>query len=942
MMYFYFKAHQVPGREMTIRILLILLLLSPAATGQAVRLDSATTTPLVLSKQGFWLLDTTSSLTVREVASRPFLPIRQTNFRVPFSDYTYWYKCTLKNTVASKKQWYIEWQTPVAERVEFYDPQPDGTYRMEKTGTLVQEPARKYPGFAPYCVINLSAGEEKTIYIKIKSQRGHRADIILYDSATFFTKQIQYTRTNSFFSGLVIIRLFYVLLLAIFAVKETAFRAYSFMLVLRSLGFWGIKSQLGSFFTNNPTLATFINFTSYHLAPIGFVLVLKALLPVHRFPVFVRYLLNGIMVMVLLLSLAMGMDYSWYWLLASQYLTIFSQCIVFALYAAAILRRYPINWYYSAPFLLGLSSYFFLLLSAVGLINAEWVFTVANFLFISEIFVFGLFLGKIIINFEQAKTISQEQLLFNQQRAVKLQELDTLKSNFFANISHEFRTPLTLLVGPLAEFRTKYPSESLVPAMQRNVRRLLSLIGQLLDLSKLEAGRLVPRMTHGDLAVYLRQMFASFESLAQSRHIIFNYQQNNDSRQACFDPDLTEKIATNLLSNAFKFTPEGGRVNVRVDYTEKEMTLKVQDFGIGIEAARLRHIFDRFYQVESKGKNDYEGTGIGLSLVNELVGVLQGQIWVESEPGLGSTFTVRLPIDAATWAAYLTDSTETSLTPIEILPQQGTSQSGTPPEFLPQDIDKPLLLVVEDNPDLRAYMRTIFAGEYRILEAVDGLDGLEQAYEHIPDLAVCDVMMPRLDGFGFCKKLKTDARTSHIPVVMLTAKATLEDRLEGLELGADDYLTKPFVREELQIRLQNLLKQREVLRQKYSHQVAGEIAGVPTDGPHSAEDEFLRLAIATVTQHMPDSGFNVEDFSALMQLSRTQLHRKLKALTNQSSTEFIRHIRIRHAAELLAKKQRATVSEVAYQVGFESLSYFSKTFQEQMGASPSEWAAERT
>ena len=927
---------------MKIRILWALLLLPLTLVGQPVLLDSGTKTPLILSTQGSWRVDTTSSLSINEVRELAFLPIQQENFRVPFSDNTYWYQCTLKNAGSSQEQWYLEWQTPVAEHVEFYDPQPDGTYRIESAGTLAGRSEKQYSGFAPYCVIHLALGQEKTIFIKIKSQRGHRSDIVLYDAPTYFSKQIQYTSTNSFFSGLVIIRLFYVLLLAIFAVKEGAFRAYSFMLVLRSLGFWGLKSSLGSFFTSSPALATFINFTSYHLLPIGYVLVVKALLPIHRFPLFVRYLLNGIMVLVLFLSLAMAFDYRWYWLLASQYLTIFSQCVVFSLYIISSIRRYPINWYYSAPFLLGIGSFFFLLLSAVGLINADWVFTVANFLFISEIFVFGLFLGRIIINFEQAKTLSQKQLLFNQAQATKLQELDTLKSNFFANISHEFRTPLTLLVGPLAEFRSKYPSESLIPAMQRNVQRLQALINQLLDLSKLEAGRLVPSMKRGDLAVYLRQMFASFESLAQSRNILFNYQQNSDSQQACFDSDMIEKIVTNLLSNAFKFTPEGGRVNVRVDYTAQEMILKVQDYGIGIEAARQRHIFDRFYQVESAGINGYEGTGIGLSLVNELVSVLRGQIWVESELGQGSTFTVRLPIDTDTWAEYLTScSSTTDLAPAQLQPAGEEVKPGTPLPLPTEDPSLPLLLIVEDNPDLREYMRGIFQDSYRILEATDGQHGLDLAFAETPDLAICDVMMPRLNGFGFCENLKTDPRTSHIPVVMLTARAALEDRLEGLELGADDYLTKPFNRTELELRVQNLLKQRALLREKYSQQLVEANKDDKKPTLATLDDHFLNEAIRTVKERMEDSHFTTEELSAILNMSRSNLHRKLKALTGQSTTEFIRNIRIYRAAELL-KQRGVTISEVAYQVGFESASYFSKAFREQMGTSPSEWLAERS
>ena len=923
---------------MNIRMILALLLLPLAVASQTVSLDSGATLPFNISARGVWYEDTSATLTVNQLADKPFMPVTGPNFRVPFSDAAFWFKYTLQNNISEQEQWYLEWSSPVVERVECYVPQSDGSYKIQEAGTLV---AHKGLIDSPNFLLNLPVGQEKTIYFRIKSQRGHRADVFIYEAPTFFARQIEYTRTDSFFNGLVIIRLFYVLLLAIFAVRETAFRAYSFMLVLRSLAFWGIKSSLGSFFTNNPTLATFINFTSYHLVPIGYVLVVKALLPVHRFPVFVRYVLNGIIVLVVLLSVAMAADYRWYWLLASQYLSIFSQSIILVLYAVATLRRYPINWYYSAPFLLGMGSFFFLLLSAVGLINAGWVFTVANFLFISEIFVFGVFLGKIIINFEQAKTVSQKQLLFNQQQAAKLQELDILKSNFFANISHEFRTPLTLLVGPLDDFRKKYPAENLIPVMQRNARRLQSLISQLLDLSKLEAGRLVPHMLRDDLAAYLRPMFASFESLAQSRNINFNYEQSHEHREAYFDPDLLEKIVTNLLSNAFKFTPEGGRVYVRVDYSDKTLVLKVQDYGIGIEPTRLLHIFDRFYQVEPNGQRSDEGTGIGLSLVQEIVEVLHGKIWAESEPGQGSTFTVRLPVDADTWADFLTTAPprynpvpaaiSPGLEPASDAVLPVPSQPAVQPEL-------PLLLLVEDNPDLRTYMRTIFGQGYRVLEATDGQDGLNQAFEHIPDLVVCDVMMPRLHGFAFCKTLKTDLRTSHIPVVMLTAKAALEDRLEGLEMGADDYLTKPFNRDELLIRVQNLLKQRNLLRQKYGQLLAEPSASFADQELSKPDLEFLQRAMAVVEEHMADNSFNAEEFCKIMKLGRTQMHRKLKSLTNQSSTEFMRAMRIRRAADLL-KKQKATVSEVAYQVGFESLSYFSKTFQEQMGASPSEWLA---
>ncbi len=323
--------------------------------------------------------------------------------------------------------------------------------------------------------------------------------------------------------------------------------------------------------------------------------------------------------------------------------------------------------------------------------------------------------------------------------------------------------------------------------------------------------------------------------------------------------------------------------------------------------------------------------------MSELVRTLEGEIAVESELGRGTTFTLTVPIDAGTWADYLVEEPAPAdfAPPEQVLevPIQPPNTTAPPAR---NNSDAPLLLLVEDNPDLRAYMRSIFEGHYRVMEAADGQDGLARAFAEIPDLVVCDVMMPRLDGYGFCQQLKTDLRTSHIPVIMLTARATLEDRLAGLELGADDYLTKPFHRTELRLRVQNLLKQRELLRQKYSRQMA-----TPSDDsaePLASLDEiFLQKAIGIVKAQGSDSNFGIETLRESMNISRSNLHRKLKALTNQSTSEFIRSIRIYRAAELL-QQAGATVAETAYQAGFESASYFSKAFREQMGMPPSDWA----
>jgi signal transduction histidine kinase/DNA-binding response OmpR family regulator len=918
-----------------IYLLLVSLIFSLSLSGQVITLETDTRFPVTISEQLTTFVDTTSTLSLADVQKKHFQPVGRRNFQLPYSDATYWYRCTLRNNTPRPKTCYIEWDNPTVELVAGYFPGQDHrTYRMEKRGLLAPNSPKNLHGESPYFTFDMSPGESQTIYLRVRSQRGYRMNVNVYDTTAMIASQAAFASHFSFASGLVFLRLFFVLLLALFAVKERAFRAYCFLLVLRSLGFWGVVGALGSVLTDQPTLGVLINFLSYHLVPIGYVLVVNALLLPDRLPKLTRYILNGLVVAVLVLGAIIIFDYHWYWLLTSQYLVLFSQIFVFGLYIYAVARRLPINWYYSVPFLLGLGSYFLMVLGDVNIIDAEWVFAVAYLLFLAEIFVFALFLGKIILDYRHQREATQQQLILQEQQAIQLKELDTLKTNFFANISHEFRTPLTMLVGPLEDFRREQPANPLIPAMQRNVRRLKSLIDQILDLSRLEAGHLQPAIVRADLARFLRQLFASFESLAQSRSIIFNYQQNFNSQEAYFDPDKLEKIVTNLLSNAFKFTPENGRVWVRVSYTEVDVNLEIRDYGIGIEAERLPHIFDRFYRVESKGHYETEGAGIGLALVHELVRVLQGEIQVESQLGQGSTFTLKLPTDVLTWNKHLTGGSIPDLTPP--LSERVHEPDLEAPAAPPLISDAPLLLIVEDNPDLRAYMQGIFRENYRIIEATDGQDGLDHAFAEIPDLAICDVMMPRLDGFGFCKKLKSDARTSHIPVVMLTARATLEDRLEGLELGADDYLIKPFNRTELELRVQNLLKQRDMLRQKYGQQ----IAETPKNGQKSAlntvDDRFLNNAIRMIEERMGDSTFSTEELSSILNMSRSNLHRKLKAVTGQSTTEFIRSIRIYRAAELL-KQPGVTVSEVAYQVGFESASYFSRAFREQMGTSPSDW-----
>lgn len=556
-------------------------------------------------------------------------------------------------------------------------------------------------------------------------------------------------------------------------------------------------------------------------------------------------------------------------------------------------------------------------------------------------------------------------------QTIKLTKLDQAKSRFFANISHEFRTPLTLILNSLVDKLTsirKQPKQTQISVqeqelhvMYRNSKRLLELINQLLDLSKIESGKMTLHLQNGDFTQLLQIVFTSFSSLAAFRHINFQFIKPENPIFCRFDADKIEKILYNLLSNAFKFTPEGGRIVLKMEVTSANpnqlaqpvIQLSLQDSGSGIPADQLPLIFDRFYQ----GKQYYadeQGTGIGLALSKELVELHQGQIWVESEPGKGTCFTVRLPLLPINETVLPVEFTHSSDISGVVAPDR-LENSMEPQVFTADTTDQdleglPLVLIVEDNVDLRQYIRTQLSGKYRIIESENGTKGLEQAIETIPDLIISDWMMPGLDGLELCHLIKTDERTSHIPIIILTALATSEARLTGLETGADDYLTKPFDNRELELRIYNLITSRRKLREYFMHEISRQgtkFDAAPTENTWiqpskvdvvSADEKFLQRAILVVEQNMSDVTFSVEEFSREIGMSRMQLHRKLKALTGHSAGDFVRMMRLKRAAQLLEAKA-GNVTEIAYQVGFNTLSYFSKCFHDYFGVMPTEYVS---
>ena len=884
--------------------------------------------------------DSSAQLTLAQAAVQTYQKSTKDHFIFPYTDHTFWVRFTLKNTDAPNKSWFLEWSNPLVEQLDFYisdTTQQRFSHTQQKI--LTTEKSKKSIAQDPKFEFELSPQQTKTVYIKLTSKRGHYGSLRIHSKDSYYRSQLEDYSGQSFFNGLVIFRLLLVVVLSLFVIKDLPFRLYSLHTVIKTFAFWGYLNIAGPLFTDNPDLAKKIDFLFYNSITMGSGLFILFTLALNKLPKWHSILIGFMLVFTAFEGIIVFFDYQWYWLKAGLYTIVFSALYFIFLYIYCLIKHISIGKYYAVPFILGLVSYFLLYVRLLGWIEYQPIYSIAYLLFLGEIFVFVIFLGRIFRNTEQNKRLAEQKLSFNIEQAARLKELDTLKTNFFANISHEFRTPLTLILSPLSDLQKEFPTRNIFRIMQQNAERLLALINQLLDLSKLEAGKMTVAIQQGDLSQFLRQLLSSFESLAQSKRVVFQYGQSHHAKIAYFDADKISKILTNLLSNAFKFTPKQGRIEVRVDYNDRNCIIKVSDSGIGIAAERIPKIFDRFYQAEQNSNRNFEGTGIGLALVKELVEALQGTIEVTSQLSKGTIFTVTIPCDQATWKDYVNNNEPlpTPETNSFVKPWPTSSLSNDSTTDVSLNENAPMLLIVEDNPDLRAYIHRIFKDSYQILEARDGQEGLKMALEHIPDIVISDLMMPRLDGFGFCKALKTDLRTNHIPMVMLTAKATLEDRLEGLELGADEYLAKPFNTDELHVRVRNLLKQREILQQKYERlSQENEPASTPEQAPPSV-DVFLQKVNTVLTSNLADSSLDVEKFAAEMGITSVQLRRKLKALTGQTVTEYVRNYRLEKAAELL-KNKAGTVSEIAYQVGFESLPYFSKVFLDKFGKTPSEWS----
>ncbi|MDI5898568.1 hybrid sensor histidine kinase/response regulator transcription factor [Flavobacterium yafengii] len=577
-----------------------------------------------------------------------------------------------------------------------------------------------------------------------------------------------------------------------------------------------------------------------------------------------------------------------------------------------------------------------------------WKSNIALFSYVVFLLLGGYYFNKIMVS----RLNKNKGIILEQNKRVQEKALNEKKFQFFTNISHELRTPLTLIMNSIDDIirddtlnlatRTKEK----LNIIHKNTNRLYRLINELLDFKKLESNKLKVKAVKVNLVDFIKEVVIHFREELSIKGIEFDLDSDVADLTIWSDADMLEKIIFNILSNAIKVTPNGGTININLQSTDKLFHLPlvnktegvkaveiiISDTGPGIEKGELEKIFERFYQVENLNKSYYGGTGIGLELVRDFVRLHKGEIEVDSKVGEGTTFTIILPMGKSHF-----DDNEILLNSIEVQVKKEQALTSFEKEKEKEiDIDETLhrytLLIVEDNYELRDYLKKELENEYKVLVVSNGKSGIDLANEFLPDIILTDVMMPEMDGFDFCKNIKRDLRTSHIPVLMLTAKTEIEDRIEGIEVGADAYMVKPFDMRLLRLRLSQLITSRQLIFNKYFSLISEVPEGIKT---LSLDKEFIEKVLNYIKENISNPDLNVESLATQLKLSRSQFYRKIKVLTNQTANEFLRNVRLQKAKQIL-EMDNVSISEVSYKTGFSSPSYFTKCFKSYFGILPTD------
>lgn len=912
----------------TLTVLGIIMLASTEALGQTVDISEALDKMLNISANMEILEDTSGALRLNDLDDLDFLLNGKDEFVFPFTKSAFWVRLNLTNEGSANSDWVLHWDNPVLEDLSFYVLDANsGQMRDEEHYDLAEEKDTRLYSQEPVFHFNLPKGEGRTIYFRLKSRRGHFGFLRAYSLAGFKNSEIGDHDTQALVNGMLIFRLLLIGILSFSIISDKLFRSYSAIIFMKTIGFWSLGNVTGPLFSDDPEVIARINHLFYTIMPLCLLLFGLKTLALDQVMRWMGRLGYIILIGALALITISTFDYQWYWIKASMSSAVISGVYALVLYGYFGYKKLNIHKYYSIPLLLGLVSNLLIMVRVLTHFSFNGIFALAFAFFVAEILVFIIFLGKIFRQTERRKFEAEQALLSEADQNRRLQELDDLKTSFFTDISHEIRTPLTLMYGPAQELLKKYPDEKMTGLLADNLSKLKGLVDELLDIQKLEAGKMTPVIIKGDVGSQLSLLISSFDSLAQSKGVSLSLEQSHDHFKGCYDEQMLSKIVNNLLSNAIKFTPKGGVIRCVVDFNEKSERLffTVSNTGSRISEDQLLRVFDRFYQVEQTG---HSGSGVGLALVKELVTLLKGDIQVSSDDRQ-TRFSLELPMNAELWSAQEIKEIETpgevSLEAIrkEVPVKEETYREG-----------RELLLLVEDNDDMRSYIRTLLAAEYNLIEAENGEEGFKLAKKEVPDIIICDAMMPVMDGYEFSKRIKNTLQTSHIPIVMLTAKTSRASRIESYEQGVDNYLTKPFDTDELKTVLNALKVNRKKLREIYAKEV---IDLKPEEiKVSSREKQFLDALKQCLEANYTQSGMTVADLANTLKVSDTQLRRKLKSISGYSPNEYLRKFRLDKAAQLLSS-QAKSVSEVAYDVGFENLSYFSKVFQAEYGCLPSEY-----
>ena len=549
--------------------------------------------------------------------------------------------------------------------------------------------------------------------------------------------------------------------------------------------------------------------------------------------------------------------------------------------------------------------------------ETKWAWMVYAFLILITIFIVS---GILVYTLNLRRKVDFEQQLTN------------LKLRFFTDISHELRTPLTLIANPIEEVinnesLSQEGHENMITA-KRNTDRMLKLINQILDFRKIQNNKMKLYIEQVDVLPLFKQTFENFSSIAHQKDIHFELNCPQEYQTIYTDIDKLEKILFNLLSNAFKYTPNGKSILITVTFDKNALNFSIKDEGKGFDLYQIDTLFKRFETLGQKDNN--LSSGIGLSLVKELVHLLHGSIKVDSTLGKGSVFEVSLPINYDAFKSdenieFIMDDSQQTTTSYKI------PENISPTEGTDKNID---ILIVEDNEELRHFLVNMLQKDYRILEAADGKSGLDLTVSAMPDLIISDIMMPVMDGIELLEAVKKNHDISHIPFILLSAKASLDDRIQGLEYGADDYITKPFSSSYLKARISSLLKQRDALRRHFTRK-SGDISPSIPQITHF-DETFINQIVQAVEEGLQNPDFKIEDLADSMNLSRTVFYRKIRSLLGVSPIDFVRDMRIKRAVQLL-DSEAYTISEVAYMSGFSSPQYFNRVFKNIMNCTPTEY-----